>query len=361
MKELAGRSCGARLFVRKRMAGSAADQPDWGFGATSNGGAVAYLDGNRRTHATTGNSVETGVILTRLPAGGREVTVTEDAAGQPLEDFELDSVACRTGGYDGAPVAPLATPALGVTLAVQPGSTIYCTFTNSPAKVDEPAIDIEKTGPATAQVGAPITYTLTVTNPGNVPFARQDVIVADPRCEAPPAGPDTGGDASPDRLDPGDSWTYTCTAQTAGRPAGTFVNTATVTAKDFSGRAVTDTDDFPTMLETREVLTQQRNVAGGRAKLRGPSGCVNGRFTATVRGRRIARVTFFRDGKKVKTIMARPGQRKFTVRLEPSGRPGVHRVTARVVFTGASQTRARTLRLSYQRCGNQVVRPRFTG
>jgi uncharacterized repeat protein (TIGR01451 family) len=915
LKELAARTCGARIFVRKRVAGGAADQADWGFTATSNGGAVSYLDGNNRTHATTGNGVETGVILTQLPAGGREVTLTEDATGQPLADFELDAVACRTGGYDGAPVTPLATPTLGVKLAVQRGSTIYCTFTNSPAQpdltvtktpdhatidagqdavfaivvanggdgvarsvtlsdqlpapgaggwvvaqqpaqgtcsvsaaqlltcnglgdlakgqsrtvkvktrtsndacatydnpaatasagnhppvsdggritcrkdalikvvkklvpagdsgrfdlkvggavvaagvgdggegatfadpgthtvseagaggtdlanydkriackkngqpaesgagasldvtagygdvvvctitntkldskvlvikegtvkahhgdtltymfdvgnagnsslhdvvvtddrcapvtrvsgdalldpgehwtyscsytapaqhaageedpivntataaakdeqgrpvsatdehstdllhpdieidkqvdratahvgdklgygfvvtnagdapltvafsdprcdagtlsgpsgdadadglldVDEtwtyacshvvaesdpnplpntatvtgtdelggadtdddstsveilkpgalvvkegnqfaypgdtvtftfavtntgnaplsdvavtddrcapvtratgddlldagetwtftcskqippdhrigdenpirnvatatgrdplgrlvesqddhlvrvlhPAIDIEKTGPATAPVGMPLGYALTVTNPGDVPFARQDVIVADPRCEAPPAGPATGADASPDQLDPGDSWTYTCTAQTAGRPAGTFVNTATVTGKDFNGRTVTDSDDFPTMLETRQVLTQERDVAGGRAKLRGASGCVSGPFTATVRGRQIARVTFFRDGKKVRTIKAKPGQRTFTVRIDPSGRQGVHRVTARVVFERASRTRARTLRLSYQRCRKQVARPRFTG
>ena len=91
-----------------------------------------------------------------------------------------------------------------------------------------PAIDIEKTGPATATVGAALAYTLTVTNPGDVSFAIQDVIVTDPKCEAPPAGPSTGTDATPGQLDPGDVWTYTCTAQTAGQPAGTFVNTANV-------------------------------------------------------------------------------------------------------------------------------------
>ena len=60
--------------------------------------------------------------------------------------------------------------------------------------------------------------------------------MTDPRCEAPPAGPDTGADATPSQLDPGDTWTYTCTAQTTGQPAGTFVNTANVTATDFNGR-----------------------------------------------------------------------------------------------------------------------------
>ena len=126
--------------------------------------------------------------------------------------------------------------------------------------VIHPAIDIEKTGPATATVGDALSYTLTVTNPGDVPFASQQVIVTDPKCEAPPAGPNTGSDATPGQLDPGDTWTYTCTAQTAGQPAGTFVNTANVTGKDFIGRRSTDTDDFPTVLKAQAVLTGDARV-----------------------------------------------------------------------------------------------------
>jgi hypothetical protein len=198
-----------------------------------------------------------------------------------------------------------------------------------------------------------------VTNPGDVSFASQQVIVTDPKCEAPPAGPNTGSDTSPGQLDPGDTWTYTCTAQTAGQPAGTFVNTATVKGKDSNGREVSDTDDFPTVLEAQAVLP----AIPGSAQLRGPSGCVKGPFTATVRGSRIARVTFFVDGKRFKQITAPNGEgSKFTVRINPKGRGlGVHRVTARVEFTAASETRTRTLRLSFQRCRKQVVRPRFTG
>ena len=50
-----------------------------------------------------------------------------------------------------------------------------------------------------------------------------------------------------------------------------------------------------------------------------------------------------------------------TVRVKPGNRTGVHRVTARIRFRANSGTRARTLRLSYQRCRRQVVQPRFTG
>ena len=81
-----------------------------------------------------------------------------------------------------------------------------------------------------------------------------------------------------------------------------------------------------------------------------------------MRGTRIARVTFFLDGKRLKRITAKAGQRKFQVRINPRGRGfGVHRVTAKVEFEAASNTSARTLRLSFQRCKKGVVRPRFTG
>jgi hypothetical protein len=186
-----------------------------------------------------------------------------------------------------------------------------------------------------------------------VPFAAQDVVVTDPRCEAPPAGPDTGTDATPGQLDPGDTWTYWCIAQTTGAPPGAFANTATVTAGP-----VSDSDEFTTLVEAQNPLPE---IVSGRALLRGPSGCVEFPFTATVRGRRIARVTFYHDRKKIKTIDARDGQGVFRVRIRPGEAVGIHRVAARIRFEAASGTRARTLRLNYQRCRQQVVRPRFTG
>ena len=58
----------------------------------------------------------------------------------------------------------------------------------SQVDVLHPAVDIEKTGPATATVGTALAYTLTVTNPGDVAFAAQEVVVTDPRCEAAAGG-----------------------------------------------------------------------------------------------------------------------------------------------------------------------------
>ena len=191
-------------------------------------------------------------------------------------------------------------------------------------------------------------------------FPAGNVVVTDPKCSQPPVLQGKGSGRSPNSFDPGDTWTYTCSAATTGQQPGTFVNTANVKGTDGNGRSVTDTDDFPTQLNAQQVLPEE--VITGTARLTGPSGCVKKAFNATVRGSRIAKVTFFVDGKKRKTITAKAGQRAFKLKVRPNalGR-GVHRVTARVQFVAESETKTKTLRLSFQRCARQVVRPQFTG
>jgi hypothetical protein len=166
------------------------------------------------------------------------------------------------------------------------------------------------------------------------------------------------GDLSEGFLNPGDKWTYTCSHATATTDRS-FTNTANVTGTDRYGRNATDTDSFPTTLNAQQVLPARP----GSARLRGPSGCVKRTFRATVRGQRIAQVTFFLDGKRYKRFTNAAGEgTKFTVKINPKGRGfGVHRVTARVKFAADSGTKTRTLRLSFQRCKKQVVKPRFTG
>jgi hypothetical protein len=220
-----------------------------------------------------------------------------------------------------------------------------------------PAIDIEKTGPATATAGTVLSYTLTVRNTGDIAFTS--VVVSDPGCDDMPTLVSKNGDTSPGTLDPGtDTWTYRCSHATASTDRS-FTNVATVTGTDRNGRKATDTDSFPTTLNAQVVLPQRP----GNARLRGPSGCVSKAFRATVRGSRIASVTFFLDGKRFKRLTAANGEgTRFTVKISPKGRGfGVHRVTARVKFNAASGTKTRVLRLSFQRCKKQVVKPRFTG
>ena len=101
---------------------------------------------------------------------------------------------------------------------------------------------------------------------------------------------------------------------------------------------------------------------GATARLSGPRSCVHGAFTAKVRGRRIAAVTFFVDGQRRGGAHANAARTQFSLRINGAvQRLGAHRVTARVRFTTASGARSRTLRFVYQRCSAAAVRPRFTG
>jgi hypothetical protein len=95
------------------------------------------------------------------------------------------------------------------------------------------------------------------------------------------------------------------------------------------------------------------------ARLTAPAGCVSRRYTVAVTGGPIRSVTFLLNGRQVRTLRARRGQRRFAVRL-PASAP-IGRVVARVRFTAQATRRTRTLRVRVPRCARRVATPRFTG
>jgi hypothetical protein len=81
----------------------------------------------------------------------------------------------------------------------------------------------------------------------------------------------------------------------------------------------------------------------------------------SVSGRAIAKVTFYIDGRRLTTVHAKRGRKRFSLTIHPRGQDHrVHRVTARVTFTPKSRTTARKLRLIYRRSSPPSL-PRFTG
>jgi hypothetical protein len=268
----------------------------------------------------------------------------------------------------------------------------------------QPAIAIDKTGKATATAGDLLTYSLAVSNPGNVPFAAAKVVVTDVRCDAPPALQSKNDDATPGTLDPGDSWTYSCRVQTHSGDTS-VVNTAKVEATDSCGKTVTADETFTTKLtpppppitppttpttpgptatpQQPATTTEQPAPVGtapvaqkpaiavspvraspGSAKLSGPSRCLRAGVThATVTGKRIVKVTFFVDGKRVKTL-TKPNATggRFILAVNVRELPfGSHRVEAQIRFAASSATKAKTLRTGVTRCAGAAVRPQFTG
>jgi hypothetical protein len=332
---------------------------------------------------------------------------------RPLHDIEVDDDKCspvvgpvpQSGGNDDDVLDPgetwhytcsyAATHALGDpnpvtnTATAQGGddeNTKVQDEDTHETKLLHPAIDIEKSGPATATAGDRLTYTLDVTNPGDVSLGGVDV--TDPRCAAAPVRTSVNGDETPDTLEPGDHWTYTCQVPTADGQTQ-VVNVAHVRGTDEHERTVTDEDTFTTTLSqpvppsnptppaatvtpAAVAVAPAQRVAGvqqtsrprrGTAALRGPRACPTTRaVTATVTGREIRRVTFLVGGKAVKTVTKADSRGRWTLTLRTASlRRGANSVVARVQFTTASETRTRDLRISITRCAARQVRPQLTG
>ena len=98
----------------------------------------------------------------------------------------------------------------------------------------QPTINVDKSASASVvRTGRQVTYTYVVTTAG--PESLEKVTVTDDKCS-----PVTfvSGDDGDGGLEPGESWSYTCTTALTS----STVNTATATGSDDDGNTVTDTD-----------------------------------------------------------------------------------------------------------------------
>jgi len=252
------------------------------------------------------------------------------------------------------------------------GQTQVCDTDTHTTQIPKPGILLTKTGAASANAGDTVTYSFAVQNTGNVPLALD--AVADDKCIDTPARAAGETDTS---FEPGDTFNFTCTyVVPAG--VGSVLNKASVcgTYMPPEGSGLTPEEkcsesqhEFPVPAAPSEtpggstpegggVLPE--TIASGLASLRGPSGCVKRAFRASVRGRSIASVAFFVDGKLAKRIT---GTRSvYSIEVNPRRYGfGRHRVVARVQFVAGSGTRARRLPLTFRRCAQGTIAPRFTG
>jgi uncharacterized repeat protein (TIGR01451 family) len=228
--------------------------------------------------------------------------------------------------------------------------------------VYHPAIAIDKTGPATAQAGDKVGYVLTVTNPGDIGFAESTVKVTDAQCNGDAVSLlGKGGDSTPASLDPGDTWTYTCSVQTAVGDSAVH-NIASVTGCDRFDKCVDATDSADTTLSQPAQIVEPTRITPGTARLLGSTGCAARAFNARVRGSKVATVTFVLDGKVVKRVHNSKNAALIQLRINPKKmKVGVHRLVVNITFQAESGTKAKTMRLSFQRCPKKLAAPRFTG
>ena len=283
------------------------------------------------------------------------------------------------------------------------GGRAVCTFRN--VRLGSPAIAIDKTGPATAEAGETLRYTLYVTNPGYVPFAAEDVRVTDPNCDDPPElvgkASAAGADSSPGTLDPGDTWTYGCSRKTtapADCTATVVPNTATVTG-EAGGVSVSDNSSIETRLTCPPkppppppppqppgpqppppqppapqppappsplVPPGPRPPDAGDAAKAGilfrqaTRGCIRGRVPrVSFQGTRIARVQVFVNGNLRRRLTVQTLQRRLTPRVTLP--PGSYRLAVRVTFQRGTGSPPVTLTSRIRICAARATRPPFTG
>jgi hypothetical protein len=228
-----------------------------------------------------------------------------------------------------------------------------------------PAITVTKSAAESSVTqGGTINYTITVNNTGT---ADLTLTPQDAGC--------TGFDATPFTLAVGASKTLTCSHLTTASNGSQYTNQVCVSGSDTAGGQVnacaqvttpitpptTTTSTPPAATPPAQVVLGQRTTPG-TARLLGRTGCVTRSFYARVRGAQITRVVFVIDGKVVKTVTKPNLKGAFAVRINPRNfKLGLHRIVARVRFTSGSGTRAKVLRLGFQRCAKPLVSPRFTG
>jgi hypothetical protein len=278
-------------------------------------------------------------------------------------------------------------------LALTAGMRAVCTFRN--VRIGSPAIAIRKIGPQFATAGDVLRYRFYVENVGNVPFAQEDVEVTDPACNEPPELAEkedaSGADDSPDTLDPGDTWIYSCSNRTSSPgedcEPSRVDNTGTVTGTA-AGSMVNDDDSISTILfcpdrpipppvpigppePGRPVVPRPVAPPGPTPPTAGVAGRASLLFQRTIRrcitriphvdfsGTRIRRVRVYVNGRLQRRVTLRLLQRR--VRPVTTLAPGRYRITVRVDFQRGAGTSAVAFKGRLRVCPAAAAPPPVTG
>jgi hypothetical protein len=100
--------------------------------------------------------------------------------------------------------------------------------------------------------------------------------------------------------------------------------------------------------------------------LRGPGGCMRGRFAASLRSTGVRSVTFYMDGHKLKTLTARNARKgQLTITVDASKlRVGAHKLLAKITMlpsASAAKSGHASRALTFVRCRSATIDPKFTG
>jgi hypothetical protein len=136
-------------------------------------------------------------------------------------------------------------------------------------------------------------------------------------------------------------------------------NQAVSNACGDASETVTVSPAPPVPAGQQEVLGER--VTPGEAHLAGASGCIARKFKVAVTGKQISSVVFTIDGKRRATLRKPDSKGRYTITVNPKRfKPGSHVLTAKSVFTAASNTKSKTQKLRFARCVRRTA-PAFTG
>lgn len=163
------------------------------------------------------------------------------------------------------------------------------------------------TAPLSGAIGETVDYRIVVKNTGNVALKLSSFTDAqcDPLTLA--GGPGEGSVAA------GSSTTYTCSHMLAS--TGRYVNQATVTGTAQGASPLTETSN---PVEVTVAAQQVAPCKASQPPFRGPTGPKLRPFTVQVSSQGIQQITFYLDGRKLKTFkqsQAKGG--KFTIKVDP--------------------------------------------
>ncbi len=275
------------------------------------------------------------------------------------------------------------------------------THTSNPVEVKvprEPDFTIEKvqelqevggsggtftTGPLTGSIGQTVDYEILVKNTGNVSLNFSNF--TDPRCDVNTIMGGPG--ATP--LAPGESTVYTCNHILAS--VGSYVNEATVTGTP-EGEAPIILTSNPVEVKVpasktpkTEPKTEPKSGTPGievegvkvtkppaiipaaicesASGLRGATGPKRKTFTVQTSSRGIKQITFYLDGRKIKTLKQSQAKHgKFTIKINPLGLSlGAHRLVAKTVLSNADCKTSPAHSGVFVRPASQRTVPKFTG
>jgi hypothetical protein len=288
---------------------------------------------------------------------GQSQTITTGGPGfytvkeQTASGWKLVDIDCDTGGdADPNDATDIDLSGGSARIELSPDEDKSCTFTNRKPGT----LRIRK---ATSPAGSTTPFTFDVSAGLGQPFSIADQGVQEYTVEP-------GAYQVTERTT--DGWTLsggTCD------DSDSSWNGATLTANVAAGETVTCTFNntqnavaAPTPVAVPQTPSQgvaPVQVRPASASLVAPKRCVSRRYTVAVNGSPVRSVSFWVNGKRVKTIRARTGQRRFSVNLPINRR--VAKVRARVQFANNATPSSRVLNATVRRCAPAAVKPQFTG